>query len=253
MKPTRPIKTFGTWLLETMTVSIFKPDDCFDWGGGEMKAWIETTLGLHDTKGRDPSDPNVYCHSISGWPQANTMVPHTFYFPNVHHAKAFKDRWGGKYTKVPMDQSIRRNEAIFGNYTLRDMMDTLGDPLPYRIKDIILDLKHRGIDYFNNYGHMHQEWSREYLEWPADFVYQSPIGDYDALEDHFRHCWLMTACGFNGFENHLRGIEFRDQHHADLFRIRFGEDPMWGKTDLVALEANWQKYVENLRPICRGW
>lgn len=245
MEPTCPIKTFAPWMLHNVELT----DETHGW---DLKCRIQADGYFHFSRAHGYQPDEV---GMPGFFIATTTMgsngSHHFYFNSEEDAKRFIDYMGkGEYNLLPHDQSPLRNSGIWGNFTLKDMMDIFGDPLPDKIKDILIDLRGRGIHYFNEYCFMHQDW-KKHKWWPEAFVYQCPVQDVRSGHDVL--CWFHeSGISWDDYVNHLRGIEFRHANDAMLFKLAFGEDKIH-PIALERLEEKWQEFVDELSPISRGW
>lgn len=221
MEHFRPIKTFSTWLLESVKVP-FTPVEGDNWGGRHADQWIESNLGLHkNAHGELGSD--IYSHTYTGFPSAGHPCINNFSFPDAATADAFHAQFGGERSTLTMKNSPRRNEAIFGNFTIEDLKHLYGDPLPNVIAYHLIEMQDRLGGYFDRFKFMHQEWSKAWV--PAAFVYVD-----ESQKDRAENITYRFIAETNGTENWTRcfessvtGVyEFEDAGLASLFKLRFG-------------------------------
>lgn len=216
MIPTRPIKTFKSWMLHN--VEYVDPID--NWA---LKLKLRANgfffgEGLSDNVD-DIGEPGY----LICWGSGHQNGIHHLYLGYKEDADRLIEFLGaGEYTLLEQSKTPLRNTAIFGNYTLTDMKATFGDPLPDKIQFLLADLKHRNIDYFSSFNFMHQDWGRKKW-WPAAFIYSPRESDDDYRE---RMLFLKSiGCDFDNFDSHACGMyEFEHANHAMLFKLKFGED-----------------------------
>jgi len=249
MKHFRPIKTFGTWLLESVEIKVpytRANDDC-----DEYKTWIEQTLGLFKHTHGNLS-PDLYMLTGMGLPVRDADNTYQFHFPTAEHADAFQARFGGvRKTRHRLD-SLRVNEGIRGNFTLDDLVYLYGSPLPNIIQYHLVDMADRLTGYFHEYKFMHQTWGdRQWL--PSAFVYinEKEYDDRDILgwlhsqlhaDDTIPSDWQK---GWHGNGNGI--YEFDDPAIAVLFKLRFGGASIPSKLPISRLDA-----VKGLLPHVSG-
>lgn len=221
MKHFRPIKTFGTWLLDTVRVP-FTPVEGDNWGGHHADKWIQEELGLRKAD-RGDLGTDIYQHTYSGFPSTGVPCINNFNFPNSETADRFHVEFGGERSVLDMSDNPRKNEAIFGNFTIEDLKHLYGDPLPNVIAYHLIDMQDRLSGYFDDFKFMHQAWAKAWL--PAAFVYVDEeqadrqtnatyrfIADTDGT-DEWTRCFRVSAAGV---------YEFEDAGLAALFKLRFG-------------------------------
>lgn len=221
MKHYRPIKTFATWLLESVRVP-FTPQKDDGWGGNHADEWIQEVLGLRKAE-RGDLGADIYQHTYSGFPKAGTPCINNFNFPDAKSADAFHAQFGGERSVLEMKDNPRRNEAIFGNFTMDDLKHIYGDPLPNVIVYHLIDMQDRLSGYFDRFKFMHQDWSKAWI--PAAFVFVQ-----ETREDYEKNAHYRFIADTNGteqwtrcFEASIKGVyEFEDAGLAALFKLRFG-------------------------------
>lgn len=221
MKHFRPIKTFGTWLLESVKVP-FTPVEGDNWGGSHADKWIQEELRLRKAD-RGDLGTDIYQHTYTGFPSAGMPCMNNFNFPSSETADRFHAEFGGERSVLDMADNPRKNEAIFGNFTIEDLKHLYGDPLPNVIAYHLIDMQDRLSGYFDRFKFMHQEWAKSWI--PAAFVY-APA----SRQDYEKNSHLRFIAAANGtdnwtscYESSITDIyEFEDARLAALFKLRFG-------------------------------
>lgn len=214
MQPTRPIKTFDKWYRHRVTPDIEYEDR-------HLVINLLNKLGL--------SSPEDY--RITSPFRSLTGPGATFYFDDINHANQVIKEFRSVYELLPPGQGIRRDEGLAGNFTMDDLKNIFGDPLPDKVQYLLADLMHRGIDYFHDFRFMHQDWGRKW--WPVAFVLE-PDGDYEMMRQI--HAWLYQ--NVKEYNTHACGmVEFSHLQDAVLFKLTFGEAP---------LPLDWEHLVKRM-------
>lgn len=231
MKHFRPIKTFPTWLLDSVTVE-FTPVEEGDWSGGKVaRKWIEENLNLTklDHLGLNRMDSAIYSHNATGFPSPNQPCKNNFYFPDAESANLFHAEFGGERLVLDPANGPRRNEPITDNFTLDDLVYLYGDPLPNLIQFHLVDMEDRLGGYFDRFKYMHQSWSKRSHWLPSAFVFvkrtEANRADsalkwlYETLyrpedpENTWQQSWTSSIHGI---------YEFDDPEVAMMFKLAFG-------------------------------
>lgn len=230
MKHFRPIKTFATWLLESVTVELV-PGGKDDWSGSKAaRQWIEENLNLTklDRFGFNRLESAIYSNDASGFPKEGTPCRNNFYFPDAESANLFHAKFGGQRQTLPVEQGPRRNEPICDNFTLDDLVYLYGDPLPNVIQFHLVDMDDRLGGYFDRFQYMHQPWSRRSHWLPSAFVYVSHAQRVDDAPLKWLYQTLFRPedpenFWQHGWQSSIHGIyEFDDPKVAAMFKLAFG-------------------------------
>lgn len=226
MKHFRPIKTFATWLLDEVTIPMTRDE------GKRAEDWIESELKLRRA-GRGDLNADIYSHS--GVAFSGDCPKNFFNFPTAEYAQRFQAKFGGGYSVRLMKENPRKNEEIFGNFTLDDLVYLYGDPLPNVIQFHLVDLEDRLSGFFDRYKYMHQHWAQRSHWLPSAFVYVQR--DNEKARDILR--WLHETLQRPGdpenhwqqsWESSIHGIyEFDDPSVAAMFKLAFGGGEMPSK------------------------
>jgi hypothetical protein len=223
MKPTRPIITFKRWFRHCVTVEAKREN----WDKVRLHL---AELGLKRAEGERglALDAFDYFETVT----FNGDQTITFHFDDINHANFLikKMKRQGHGVWYENSDGVRRNQSIPGNFTMADLLAIFGDPLPAKIQFLLKDLKNRSIDYFSDYGQMHQSWSKQKW-WPEAFIYISTWRHHrlNPPVDIEREClrWLNVQGLLDLTRRHACGMyEFANANDAMMFKLTFGEDPL---------------------------
>jgi hypothetical protein len=231
MKHFRPIKTFATWLLDTVEVYITPKKETLR--DNPADKWIRENLNLTKLSGSQKQlDLDIYLHSYSGFPIEGNPCKNNFYFPDAESANLFYAQFGGERKLLDVKDNPRKNEPIAGNFTLDDLVYLYGNPLPNVIQYHLVDMEDRLSGYFNRYNFMHQHWAHRAHWIPSAFVYVDERAEgvdtpnqwlYQNLhkDSDPKHTWQ------HGWESSVKGIyEFDDPSLAAMFKLALGGAPI---------------------------
>lgn len=245
MIPTRPLKTFNNWLQHQV---VTKSHDGFD-----LIKKITSGGYFHLRRNCLPVDPDRvgspgYFESrflFSVYP-GDTICK--LYFGSQEDANLAISRIGGEYDFVEIGQSPIYNSPLRGNLTLVDLMKIYGDPLPLKIKILLLEQHRKGGDYFGIYEFLHHP-HKKMDWWPEYFIYRT--GEREEFEDDldFLHGSSIDVKDVHIFRC---GFEFRKSEDAMMFKLVRGESLIHPLLEEKTNES-WDSYVNNLSPVDRGY
>jgi hypothetical protein len=192
---------------------------------GESKAaddFVEMEFGLTRDGRSSRLDANIFYH----WQTMGRQHLHHFYFPEPEIADRFHEKFGGERFTLPMEKSPRKNDAIFDNFTLDDLVYLYGDPLPNLIQYHLVDMEDRLSGYFDRYKFMHQSWAKRAHWLPSAFVYVGHENDRSDGPLKWLYEMLGGADGKDwqsSWESSAMGVyEFDDPQLAAAFKLTFG-------------------------------